>query len=655
MGAEQFSNTISVTQVLDAPTLIVIGNGPVGVHFINQLIKSGWKGRIQVFGEEAVAPYNRVMLSSFLSGDASFSDIQNSISPHQNLVEYLHCRITDINPDAQTVTDQYGQVHNYDKLVIATGSRPYIPNIQGVEKNGVYKFRDMKDTTELFARQVKSRHSVIIGGGLLGLETARAMLRHSTNVTVVQHTANIMNRQLDEAGAKRLQEFAESLGIEFILNQSLKSINGNDKVTGITLSELGDIECDTVIFATGISPATELASEARLNIRKGIQIDEKLQTSHRNIYAIGECADFNNQVWGIVAPGLAQANVLAANLTGKDKVYTGAVNATELKVVGCSVLSIGTVTDEFSYQIGNSVIYDKGDVYRRIFLRGNKIIGAVCIGDYAHTKQLQQAVETNKYLWPWDKWRFAREGSLFSNDEASITDLPASTLICNCHQVDLGTIKQCMKACENSIESVQQETGAGTMCGTCKPLLQELAEKPVEKVPVKKSLLAFGIIAFILSLVVLLMPKISPAVSVIEPGLTWLWTDSFARQTTGFTMLGLTALTVFLSLRKRWKKFTLLGFDVWRVIHLAVTSLALFILFAHTGISLGDGINRWLIINFLLIALVGGISAAMSSVEGYYATTTIKRFKRYLVSAHIIVFWPLPVLLAFHILKVYYF
>lgn len=655
MGIDQPLDNIVVSSKVDSPSIVIVGNGPVGVHFVNQLIDAGWQGQIKIFGEESDAPYNRVMLSSFLGGEISFESIQNQFQPHYALVQHVNCKIVSIDKADNAVIDQYGQRYTYDVLVIATGSRPYIPNIKGITTPGVFQFRSLRDTTKLFARQVKSRHCVVIGGGLLGLETAKAMLRHSTKVSVVQHTPFILNRQLDEIGARRLQAFAESIGINFVLNRSIKSIDGNSSVRAITLDGDEHLACDTVIFATGISPSIELAESAGLHTRKGISINGSLQTSEPNIYAIGECADFENQILGIVAPGLAQANVLAANLMGATRQYTGAVTSTQLKVVGCDVFSVGSVTDEYKYQIGQSLTFENTATYIRLFLRGNRLVGAVAVGPCSDVKLLQQAVEQKKYLWPWDKWRFTKTGRLFDQTNNQYETMAGNTVICNCQQVTFDQIKTCLKENENKSDALVTELGVSTMCGSCKPMVQEICAQPVEKLPVKTLLLGLAIVASVLVLCILTLPKLTAPTSVQTPSLNWLWTDSQWRQTSGFTMLGLTALTILLSFRKRWKAFSLGKFDMWRTLHIVFTTLALATLLAHTGISLGEGINRWLIINFLLIALVGGASAAIAAIEGAKPTISIKRAKRFLVNAHIVIFWPLPVLLAFHILSVYYF
>ena len=202
---------------------------------------------------------------------------------------------------------------------------------------------------------------------------------------------------------------------------------------------------------------------------------------------------------------------------------------------------------------------------------------------------------------------------------------------------------------------MQTALGVATVCGSCKPLVKQVLNKPVEKQAVKTSLLISASLAMLLATLLLVLPSIPISQSVQTLSWDWLWTDSLARQISGFSILSLTVLSFLLSIRKRFPKLAWLSFDFWRVGHVLLTSLALLTLMVHTGISFGEGINRWLIINFLAIALVGIASAAVAAIEGYWVSTKVKGLKRALVWGHIITFWPLPILLSYHILSVYYF
>lgn len=656
MGVNSQHKTDRLTTDKALMKIAVIGNGPVGVHFVNQLITRGFSGHICIFGDEDCQPYNRVLLSSFLCGEVSLEAIQNPISEHKGLVQQVNCRVVKIIPSEKQIKDEFGQSHHYDKLIMATGSKPYLPNIEGRSLKGVYCFRNMQDTLSLFARRTRSRQTLVVGGGLLGLETAKAMLKYSTKVTVLQHTPTLMNRQLDEHASQYIQLFAEKAGIQFLLSSRVVAIEGAESVQSVLLKDGQRLECDTVVFATGITPNTDLAVDAKISIRKGIQIDEHLRTNYQDIFAIGECADYNGQVYGLVAPGLEQASILASNLLGENSIYNGSTLLSELKVLGIAVFSMGKVGSEYDNQVSESWSYHQGKTnYRRVFIQQGKVVGAVSVGEWSEIKGLQQAIKAKKRLWIWHKIRFTRTGKLFPDSRSELHHLPDSTLICNCQQVTLGTIKNCVKSQEADFQLLQKKLGVSTVCGTCKPLVQQILEKPVETLPVKLFLLGIACLALLITNILLFSPQIPAATSVQQNSFNWLWTDSRARQISGFTILTLTIFSFLLSFRKRFTKLKWMSFDFWRSMHVTFTVMALLMLFVHTGISFGQGLNRWLIINFIVIALIGIGSAAVASIEGKFVSPTIKQLKRMLVLGHIITFWPLPIFLSYHILSVYYF
>ena len=637
------------------PRIVVVGNGPVGVHFINQILRLGWQGSILVFGEESTPPYNRVQLSAFLNREITLQDLQNPLTEDFRVEQRRRCRVVEIDTERKEVIDQYGESYRYTHLVLATGSRPHIPNILGRDLDRVYRFRDIKDTEFLFARLTRSRRTVIVGGGLLGLETAKAMRRYSTDVTVVQHTPGLMNRQLDEEASLRIQNFAEAAGISFRLNVRVKEISGETAVEKLLLSDGSEIMCDTVIFATGITPNTELALAAKIKIRQGIQIDSALRTSDDNTFAIGECADFAGQVFGLVAPGLEQASILAANLMGQKREYAGSTLVTELKVLGLKVFSMGKVSEEYSGQRDQSWEFKTTECYRRVFLKNNRIVGVVAVGPWKEVKRLQDALSRNARLWPWQKIRFIAKGNLYGDSQQSLDAMPNATVICNCRQINLGQIRECIANDNAGLTELVETLGVGTVCGTCKPLVSEILHQPVVKTPVKKGLLLLSVVSVALLSALSFMPPLAISQSVQVPSLDWLWTETFPRQISGFTMLGLTVLSLLLSLRKRipWVRF--LKFDIWRNTHVLLTTLALGVLIVHTGISMGEGMNRWLIVDFLAIAAVGFGSALFAAMEGRWTSVRTQSVKRALVLGHIISFWPLPILLGFHIASVYWF
>ncbi|MDX1696259.1 MAG: FAD-dependent oxidoreductase, partial [Ketobacteraceae bacterium] len=379
--------------------LVIVGNGPAGIHLIRELVRHRYPGNITVFGEEAWEPYDRVKLSSLLNGDIQLDAIDNSIASlgSDRIFQHFSCRVTSVDPDKQEVTDQTGRTFHYDKLILATGSKPHVPNIEGADLKGVYCFRNLTDVQHLMARSLRSRRTVIVGGGLLGLEAAKAMQRGNTEVVLVQHSSRVLNRQLDNRAASILHSHIRSLGINLYLNTHLVAINSDNSraaeiyaresreegkafrsvVRSVELSNGESLECDTLIFATGIKPNIDLASSANVGFGRGFKVDSRLATNNPNIYAIGECAEFDGQVWGLVAPGLQQASCLAKNLCGKSEIYHGSISTSRLKVLGIDVFSMGMVGDEHEKLIDKTVSYRKDDCYRKLFIKRGKLVGAI--------------------------------------------------------------------------------------------------------------------------------------------------------------------------------------------------------------------------------------------------------------------------------------
>jgi len=268
---------------------------------------------------------------------------------------------------------------------------------------------------------------------------------------------------------------------------------------------------------------------------------------------------------------------------------------------------------------------------------------------------VQSAVDSGARLYPWQVLRFRLTGNVYAKGSNDLQSLPASTVICNCQQVSLGQIRSHLETGPCSVELLQQELGVASVCGSCKPLVQQLTRQPIETLPVRTPMLSIATLSLLALGAFLFLPAVSPSETVQAPGVEYLWTENLPRQISGFTMLGLISLSLLLSLRKRLKFFKWLQFETWRYFHVILAAAALVILFVHTGMSTGQGINFWLLVNFTLVILVGIVAAGLAAVEGHWLSTTLKRIKRSLVLGHIVTFWPLPLLLGFHVLSVYYF
>ena len=642
--------------------IIVIGNGPVGVHFVNQIIKLNPAIKVCVFGAEPYQPYDRVKLSSLLAGEVGVMDIDNPIpEPSDHLEYFFNCPIIDVDVESSCVKDHVGRVYHFGSLIFATGSRPHIPNIEGVKLNGVYTFRDLRDTERLQARNVRSRHTVVLGGGLLGLEAARAMLKMNTKVSVVQQSNRLMNRQLDESASEILSQHMLDLGINIYTSSGVREIIGDREVKQVVLRNKETIECDTVIVAAGITPNIELARKAGIAVGRGIKVNQHLQTSKPNVYAIGECAEFNQQIYGLIAPGLEQSSVAAHVLTKQFAEYKGSINATQLKVVGVSIFSMGDVGEGPLRPFEQRLVYEDEETgcYRKIIIHRGVLVGAISVGQWNEVNRVREYITFKKRLMPWQWLRFKYQGNLWTEEETqNVRGWPEETIVCHCRQVDRGTLSQAQQqpVCV-TIEDLSNITGAGKVCGSCKPLLANLMDAPVENVVVKgaKILLGVSVLAAILSIFYFFFPPIESPVTWTKNHISQLWNDGFNKQVTGFSLLGLSVIGGLISARKRILKFNWGEFNYWRIFHGVLGIVSVLVLFTHTGFSLGVNLNWMLAIDFLLILVLGAIAGLWISQESAVSGAAVRRWRKTWVWIHILCVWPLPVLLGFHILSVYYF
>ena len=667
--ATQSASTIeqpsSVSYVpYQANAVVVVGAGPVGFHFITELLKRNCRLPIVVYGGEPWKPYDRVRLSSYLAGDVSRDDLEldSSLKSDAGIEVRLNCAVQKIDRQAKTVTDEAGRTQHYSQLVLAVGSRPFMPSIGNIHYKGVFTFRSLSEADELFARRIRSRHTVVIGGGLLGLETARAMQHYNTKITVVEHNQWLMMQQLDQGAGDYLKKLVEQNGIYIELGDSVVSVLGNDRVEGISLRSGREIACDTVIIAAGIRPNIELARDSGLPFQKGIRVNDYLQTKDECIYAIGECAEHNNNVYGLVKPGLEQAAVLADRLTGGIARYQGSLESTRLKVMEHSVFSVGrTGVDEEPAGSVQEFVYrsKEAGIYRKIRLFGNRLVGVIAIGDWHELSLLQDAIKSRKRLMFWQVARFKASGNIRgSEDDMDVMSWPAGSVICNCTGVTRGRLTQAVMSGCATITCLTEETRAASVCGSCKPLLAEMIGKDVRVEPVKswRSLLAMSFAALGLAALFLFSLRI-PYADTVQVAFRWdeFWRDSLLKQVSGFTMLGLVLLGLLVSMRKRIEKIKFGEFNAWRYVHVALGVAALFSLVVHTGFRLGDHLNFFLMLDFVLLTLAGAAASIIISTEHGLSPAIARKRRRQLTWLHILLFWPLPVLLGFHIAKSYYF
>ncbi len=644
--------------------VVVIGAGPVGMHFVNELFRRTKEYTVVVYGNEPWRPYDRVKLSSYLAGDVNRDELEldTHVFKEANIEYRPGCHVERINHEEQTVTDALGNIQSYSHLVLAVGSSPYLPSIGNIHYQGVFTFRSLSEADNLFARRMRSNHTIVIGGGLLGLETARAMQRYNTQVTIIEHNQWLMMQQLDHQGGERLKGLVENNGVYVELGDSVTSILGHDRVEAVSLRSGREIACDTVIVAAGIRPNTRLACDSGLSFNKGILINDRLETSHENIYAIGECAEHNNNVYGLVKPGLEQAAILADRLSSGNARYRGSLESTRLKVMDHSVFSAGrTGVDEESAGSIKEYVYTSNEtgVYRKIRVFGNRLVGAIAIGDWHEASLLNDAIQNKKRLGFWHLTRFRSSGNLWGSEEdMDVMSWPAGAVVCNCTGVTRGRLTQAVNSgCEN-IACLTSQTRAASVCGSCKPLLAELLGEDMRAEPVRswRGLLALSALSLCLIALFVFVWRV-PYPDSVQVAFRWdeLWRNSLFKQISGFTTLGLIVVGLGVSLRKRVAKVSIGDFNVWRYAHVVLGVCALTALIAHTGFRLGNQLNLMLTLNFLLLAVAGANASTVVATEHRLNPSLAKKQRRRWTWLHMVLFWPVPVLLGAHVLKSYYF
>jgi len=657
--AEQIISSASETE----HPIIVVGNGPVGIEFVKKTMQLMPDTRILMFGNERWEPYNRVQLSSFFAGQSDLKAITSSqqlrLSPMVDSIN--HCEIISIDRQKKTVTDSYGYEHYYNKLILATGSHPFIPSIPGINLENIFTFRNLSDIEKLLARRTRSRKTVVIGAGVLGIEAARAMMRENTEVSIIDHLPTVMSNQLDEAAAHILEKHLLSSGIQLYLGCGVKCFSGKEKIEKIILKNDVEIKCDTVILATGIRPTIDLALTAKLSTNRGIRVNDEMQTSDKNIYAIGECAEHRDKIYGLVKPGYEQARVAATNLSGKQSNYTGSVSATRLKIVDVPVFSMGEISEISTKGRERELLYHDKDnnIYRRLILKNRKPIGIVAIGQWQENNRVQEAIQNQRNIWLWNKRRFLKTGCLWPEENSGdVNQWPASAVICHCKGITRGQITASIKTGLSTAAEISQCTGASTVCGSCKPLISQILKSDDVKKADKWSagLLTLGAITFFSMLLVLLLPAI-PYSQTLTSGWQWdeLWRNNLYKQISGFSLLGLATVAMIMSLRKRNKKMNFLSFSTWRFIHVVIGFLLIIGLAVHSGYSSGSGLNYLLTLFFISLMLAGGLSSAFIAIEHKLDTVLSMKLRKKIIWMHIIAFWPLPALLTMHIFKSYYF
>ncbi|WP_230281587.1 nitrite reductase large subunit NirB [Croceicoccus sp. Ery15] len=463
--------------------LVIVGNGMAPGRMLEHLFEQA-PGRydVTIFNAEPRVNYDRIMLSPVLSGEKSFDEIvihDDAWYETHGVTLHRGARVTEIDRAAKTVTSANGITAEYDRLVIATGSNPFIIPVPGHDLKGVMAYRDLDDVEAMLAATKKrSGRAVVIGGGLLGLEAAAGLKMRGMKVTVLHLMPTLMERQLDQSAGFLLQEDLRARGIGVLCQANTKKIHGDDCVTGVELEDGTLIDTDIVVMAVGIRPSTSLAQQAGLEVNRGIVCDAQLTTSDPAISAIGECVEVDGRVYGLVAPLYTMAKILAARLADAPiDDYVHAETPTKLKVTGVNLYSVGDFAEGDDRE--EVVLRDAArGTYKRVLIKEDRVIGAVLYGDVADGGWYNELLRKGEDV------RDIRETLIFgqafqnagnSDPLAAVANLADDAEICGCNGICKGAITGAIKDKGlTTLDEVRAHTKASASCGTCTNLVESL-------------------------------------------------------------------------------------------------------------------------------------------------------------------------------------
>ncbi|RAW00066.1 nitrite reductase large subunit NirB [Pseudochryseolinea flava] len=469
--------------------IVIVGNGMVGYKLCEKLRSRSAEVEIIVYGEEPRPAYDRVHLSSYFSGSTADDLLMAPASWYveNNITLHTGELVIDIDREKKTIKTHMGRHDHYDHLVLATGSSAFVPTIDGVERDGVFVYRTIEDLNDIIAYSKKVKRGAVMGGGLLGLEAAKALIDLGLETHVVEFAPRLMPRQIDDAASEVLAHKLSQLGITIHLGKNTKSIDGNGKLEGLSFADGSKLDIEMLVISAGIRPRDELAKATLLNVhpRGGILVDQHLRTNDENIFAIGESAVFNNMVYGLVAPGYEMADIVARQITGDNaKTFNGFDMSTKLKLIGVDVGSFG---DPFCDNTPSIPIVFKNKhkgVYKRINISedGKLLLGGILIGDASQYNILHQMVANKMPLPENPETLIIGNGSAKGGDEgAGVKGLPDTAQICSCENITKGELVHQITECGiTSVDGLKKSTKACTGCGGCTPLVNDLLKITLE-------------------------------------------------------------------------------------------------------------------------------------------------------------------------------
>ena len=526
--------------------IVVIGNGMTSQSFCRYMTEERDQNSprarqlfsLQVFGEEPRPAYDRVHLTDFFDGKSP--GMLELASREWYVKRGIELRtgeaIQSIDRDNQRVVSSTGERHEYDKLVVATGSRPFVPPIPGVDLDGVFVYRTIEDVQGIANAGQNARSAAVLGGGLLGLEAAKALRDMGLSTHVVEMAPGLMPRQLDRESADELKSRIERIGVNVHLTKRTQSIEKHGDYLIIQFDSGDSISTDMVVVSAGIRPRDELAKESGIEVghRGGIVVDDRLTTSDASVHAIGECACHRGTVYGLVGPCYQMAKSLADHLHGEDVSFAAADQSAKLKLLGVDVATFG---EPIGQSAGSRIVSAKlASGTRKLLIRDRQIVGALGVGEWPEADAVRVAVSELKQPWGWQIRRFRQRGKLFAEGASDdVSQWPPAALICSCAGVkrsDLTTA--CQQGC-STVEQLAIATGASTVCGSCRPLLARMigsADVAVEAIAGSRGLFVASVVAIVAIAVMKLLGPIGFSESVVDVkrSIDFFWRDDFWRR-----------------------------------------------------------------------------------------------------------------------------
>lgn len=644
--------------------IIIVGHGMVGQRLCEEIrARRGLvKDRVIIFGEEPQFAYDRVHLARALHGasDESLQLVRSSWYDDHRVSVIRSDPVVAIDREERWVRSQSGRVQSYDHLILATGSIPFIARIPGLDGRDVRALRTADDARVIAERSKAARERglpvVILGAGLLGIELADELRKVGVSVRILESADYPLSRQLEKSAGALLAERLEGAGLDILPRTRVTSVEEKDGGSLVHIEGAEPIFAGFIVPAMGIRPRDQLAREAglRCDLFGGIEVDDNLLTSDPHISAVGECARHRGMTYGLVAPGYAMAEAVARRLAGGEAKFDGVQTGTRLKV---SSVELTVVGESSATGLGlREHTFEADGAYRRLALKHGRVIGITAVGPWNDLPRAQEAMARAEKLKPRQVARFERDESMWSGGKLSLHTWPDSATVCTCMGVTCGALKRAQREGCANVEALADVTGASTVCGSCRPLVATLVEEQLEE-PAQDSpwMVGLSLVSLVGALVFLVIPGIPYADTVQKESVDVLWRSGLYKQITGFSLAGLFLLSVVFSMRKRISFFSFGDFEAWRITHAAIGVLCLAGGVVHTGFRLGSHLDFALGMVFLGSVFLGGVAGGWSLIEERLPPDRARALRGRLIKTHIYFLWPLPVLLAAHVAKVYFF